>query len=166
VPYGYPELPAFPQYGTPYGPQGAVPGYGWPGMPLRQPRDGLGTASLVLGIISAVVFCLWPVAIIVGVLAVIFGIIGRRRANRGEATNGGMALAGLICGSVGTLLGVALLVLVLVMPDSGADPWAGTGDGYSTSLVTGPGVLGRVSSRDQSAGFAFVAGVGPVDLLA
>jgi hypothetical protein len=68
----------------------------------------------LLGIVSAAVFCLWPVAILLGVLAMIFGGIGRAKANRGEATNAGQALAGIICGAVGSALGVALGVLVLV----------------------------------------------------
>ncbi|MFF3908522.1 DUF4190 domain-containing protein [Streptomyces sp. NPDC001848] len=136
VPYGYPRYPGHPAYGAPYGPQGA--GYGWPGLPVP-PSNGMGIASLVLGIISTVVFCLWPLAMPAGVLAVIFGVAGRRKARRGQATNPGMALAGLICGAVGFVLGAVLLVVVLAVPDhsSGDDPWTGTDDGYSTSLVTG-----------------------------
>jgi hypothetical protein len=76
----------------------------------------MGTTGLVLGIVSAVGFCLWPVAIIVGILAVIFGGIGRGKARRGEATNGGQALAGIICGAAGIALGVAMFMLVLVAP--------------------------------------------------
>jgi hypothetical protein len=137
-PYGYPQYPGYPAYGASYGPQGGVPGYGWPGMPLA-PSNGMGTASLVLGIISVVVFCLWPVAIIVGVLAVIFGVVGRRKVRRGEATNGGMALTGLICGLVGVVLGIVLLVVFIAASDNSNDaPWGGTNDGYSTSLVVDP----------------------------
>ncbi|MER6128697.1 DUF4190 domain-containing protein [Streptomyces sp. NPDC001795] len=134
VPYGYPQYPGYPGYGAPYGPQGG-PGYGWPGMPLA-PDNGTGTASLVIGIISAVVFCLWPVSIFMGVLAVILGIVGRRKAHRGEATNGGMALAGIICGAVGFVLGVVLLIVFVAAPYNSFDtPGNGTDDGYSTSLV-------------------------------
>ncbi|WP_260475015.1 DUF4190 domain-containing protein, partial [Streptomyces sp. WAC 05379] len=86
--------------------------YGWPGM-HPMPSNGMGTAGLVLGIISAVIFCLWPVAIVVGVLAVIFGAIGRGKARRGEATNPGQALAGIICGAAGVALGLGMLVLVV-----------------------------------------------------
>ncbi|MFD1658413.1 DUF4190 domain-containing protein [Streptomyces caeni] len=130
TPYAYPAYPGYPGYG----PEGGVVGYGWSGTPLM-PSNGMGTASLVLGIVSAAVFCLWPVAIVAGVLAVIFGIIGRRKARRGEATNGGMALGGLICGAVGAVLAVALLVLILIAPNGDDDPWLDTGDGYSTSLT-------------------------------
>ncbi|WP_246101690.1 DUF4190 domain-containing protein [Streptomyces cyaneus] len=77
------------------------------------PSNGMGTAGLVLGIISAVVFCLWPIAIILGVLALIFGSIGRGKARRGEATNPGQALAGVICGAAGVVLGLVMLALVI-----------------------------------------------------
>ncbi|MFJ7074419.1 DUF4190 domain-containing protein [Streptomyces sp. NPDC098781] len=103
VPYGYPGGPGYPSPGG-Y--------YGWPGM-QAMPSNGMGTAGLVLGIISAVIFCLWPVAIVVGVLAVIFGAIGRAKARRGEATNPGQALAGIICGVAGVVLGLGMVALVV-----------------------------------------------------
>ncbi|WP_275676455.1 MULTISPECIES: DUF4190 domain-containing protein [unclassified Streptomyces] len=121
MPYGHPGA----GYGQPplagYGPGAHAPGtpgvpagyYGWPGVPVM-PSNGMGTAGLVLGILSTVIFCLWPLAIILGILGVIFGAIGRRRADRGQATNAGQALAGIICGAVGIVLGIGLLVLTLV----------------------------------------------------
>ncbi|MFF5500137.1 hypothetical protein [Streptomyces aquilus] len=126
VPYGYPgggygypgQSQGYPgQQGYP-GAAGGYPGqhqgyYGWPGtQPL--PANGMGTAGLVLGILSAVVFCLWPVAIVLGILGVIFGSIGRGKASSGMATNAGQALAGIICGAAGIVLGVGMLVLRLV----------------------------------------------------
>lgn len=56
----------------------------------------MGIAALVLGIVGVVTCC----TLVPGILAIIFGIIGRKRAQVGEATNGGMALAGLILGIV------------------------------------------------------------------
>jgi uncharacterized membrane protein len=71
----------------------------------------MGTAALILGII-ALLSC-WTLlgGVILGALALIFGIIGRRRANRGEATNGGAALAGAILGGLG--LAAALVILAV-----------------------------------------------------
>ncbi|MEV0979939.1 DUF4190 domain-containing protein [Streptomyces sp. NPDC049915] len=116
VPYGYPGPLGYPgAAGGAHGPQahGYPAGYyGWPGMqPL--PSNGMGTAGLVLGIIGAVIFCAWPLAIIAGALGVIFGAIGRSKAKRGEATNPGQALAGIICGAAGIVLGVGFLILVI-----------------------------------------------------
>lgn len=124
APYGYPGgygFPGGPGYGgTPgYGGNssyGGVPGYyGW-AAPQQGPSNGMGMAAMILGIVAAVGFCLWPVAIITGVLALIFGLIGRSKANRGEAANPGQALAGIICGSVGIVLAVGLAVLIMVAP--------------------------------------------------
>ncbi|WP_237406380.1 DUF4190 domain-containing protein [Streptomyces sp. M2CJ-2] len=122
VPYGYPGGPQS-GYGYPapqppgYG--GApAPGYhGWTGM-TPMPSNGMGVTGLVLGIISAVIFCLWPLAIVLGVMAVIFSALGRGKAARGEATNPGYALAGLICGAVGIVLGVGFGALVLFTSSS------------------------------------------------
>lgn len=87
------------------------------GAPLAAPRNGFGTAGLVLGILS-ILACL---LVVPAVLGIIFGSVGRRRAKRGEATNGGVALAGIICGSVGLALGVALItgLVLFFSSDSG-----------------------------------------------
>ncbi|MDI5972929.1 hypothetical protein POF50_026885 [Streptomyces sp. SL13] len=123
-PYG-PPGPAGP-YG-PYAPYGGYPPYGpagygagWPGWPPQAPRNKLGTSSLVLGIVGAaagltVVGSLLGVPL--GVLALVFGIVGRRRARRGGATNGGQALAGAILGGVAAAVSVVLLVVVAVHLD-------------------------------------------------
>ncbi|MFJ3307962.1 hypothetical protein ACIPSA_33725 [Streptomyces sp. NPDC086549] len=118
VPYGYPGgpagygYPAPPGYGGP-GPvaHGAPAGYyGWPGT-QPMPSNGMGTAGLVLGILAAICFCAWPLALVLGALGVIFGAIGRGKARRGEATNPGQSLAGIICGSVGIVLALVMVAL-------------------------------------------------------
>ncbi|WP_328844585.1 DUF4190 domain-containing protein [Streptomyces sp. NBC_00258] len=129
MPYGY-GYPGYPAYGGP----GGGPGYGWPGMPMA-PSNGLGTAGLVLGIIAAVGFCLWPVALACGILAVIFGAIGRGKARRGEATNPGQALAGIICGAVGIALAIAFVVVFLIVPDDSESDSGTVDDGFNTSLT-------------------------------
>jgi hypothetical protein len=53
------------------------------------PQNGMGTTSLVMGILQFV--CLGPIA---SVLAIIFGRIGMAKAKQGQATNGGVAKAG------------------------------------------------------------------------
>ncbi|MFC9844530.1 DUF4190 domain-containing protein [Streptomyces sp. NPDC060223] len=130
-PYGYPSHP--PQ--QPYYP--GAPGYGgWPAMPMA-PSNGMGTAALVLGIASAALFCVWPLTFVMGILSVVFGVIAHRKAARGEATNPGQALAGIICGAVGIVLAIALVVLIFfVADDSSSEIDSGTdGDGFSTSFV-------------------------------
>lgn len=111
----YPGQPSPGQQGQQYpgpqypGPQGQGAPYGWQagGAPAR--RNGLGTAALILGVLA--VLTSWTVlfGLALGVTAVILGAVGRRRSRRGEADNGGVALAGLITGLVGALLSTALL---------------------------------------------------------
>ncbi|WP_234379416.1 DUF4190 domain-containing protein, partial [Streptomyces caniscabiei] len=137
VPYGYSPYPAYPgvhaQPGAGYPAPGA--GYAWP-LAAPPPSNGMGIAAMVLGICAAVLFCLWPLAILLGVMAMIFGFIGRAKARRGEATNPGHALAGIICGVVGILLGIGFIILLVIAAesdgyDSDTDPFD---DSYSTSL--------------------------------
>lgn len=87
----------------------AQEGYDQPAQPAR-PRNGLGTAALVLGILALVTS--WTVfgGVVLGIVAIVFGIVGRGRARRGEATNNGSATAGLVLGTIGLLLSVALVV--------------------------------------------------------
>ncbi|MEV5192678.1 DUF4190 domain-containing protein [Streptomyces clavifer] len=135
--YGYPA-PAPPA--VPYGGYPGYPGYGgqpaWGG---QAPANGLGTAAMVLGIIAVVGFCLYGVNIILGILALIFGIIGLGRAKRGEATNRGMAIAGIILGSVGVVLGSVILgVIIWAATNAESDEDFGDSyDPYPTSLVVG-----------------------------
>ncbi|MFJ9817953.1 DUF4190 domain-containing protein [Streptomyces sp. NPDC101151] len=121
VPYGYPAAgPAAYAYPAPqpgYGGPGipaypAAHGYAWPGLP-PQPNNGMGTASLVLGILATVGFCAWPLALVMGVVAVILGALGRGKARRGEATNPGVALAGIICGATGVVLVLGLFAFLI-----------------------------------------------------
>ncbi|GAA2526078.1 DUF4190 domain-containing protein [Streptomyces sp. NPDC058947] len=117
-------------YGYPGYPQS---GYGWPGMPVA-PQNGMGIAAMVLGIVSCTLFCLYGVvSLVTGILAVVFGIKGRKRAEAGVATNHGQAQAGLIMGIIGIILGITVIVLIAVgitaainSDDYDDDPYYGT----------------------------------------
>ncbi|MGW6742408.1 DUF4190 domain-containing protein [Streptomyces sp. NPDC055025] len=146
--YGYPGVPPQPAPGAQQSaaPYGATPGYGYPaaGYPgygstgwQPGPSNGMGVTALVLGIIAVVAFCFWGLGIVVGVLALIFGIVGRRKARRGEATNGGMALAGIVLGSIGALISAAFLAF-LIWAIANDDSFDTTDtDPFATSLVAG-----------------------------
>lgn len=72
------------------------------------PRNGLGTASLVVGIIALVASVSVCGGVVMGVVATLLGITARRRAKRGRAGNRGTATAGIV-------LGVAAVVISLTM---------------------------------------------------
>ena len=84
-------------------------GPGYPA-PAQAQRNGFGVAALVLGILAAVLFWTVFAGLVLGLLAVVFGILGYRRKSRGEATNGGMALAGAILGGLGLAVSAVILV--------------------------------------------------------
>jgi len=89
-------------------------GAGYGGYPTARPRrNGMGTAALVLGILALVLVVLIffsPLGAFLGLLAVIFGIVGILRANRGEADNRGQAVAGLVTGAVALVVGLFLAI--------------------------------------------------------
>jgi heme/copper-type cytochrome/quinol oxidase subunit 2 len=107
------------------------------GAPLSRPRNGFGIAALVLGLLALVLS--WTIigGIVLGLLALIFGLLGRARARRGEATNGGLSLAGIVLGVIGLLIAIGIVafgVSILNSPagqnyqqcieESGGDPAA------------------------------------------
>ncbi|MQY39301.1 hypothetical protein SRB17_73230 [Streptomyces sp. RB17] len=137
-----PGIPAPPASGG-YGYPGYPAGYGWPGMPMA-PQNGMGTAAMVLGILSLCLFCLYGVvSVVLGILAVVFGIKGRRRADRGEATNHGQAQAGLIMGVIGIVLGIVVIVLLAIgitaaiHDSSNPDPYDDSARGVSVTVAGG-----------------------------
>jgi uncharacterized membrane protein len=68
---------------------------------------------MVLGIVGLVLFFTVVFGFICGVLAVIFGAIGRSRARSGLANNEGQATAGLVTGLVAVVLAIAVLAVFI-----------------------------------------------------
>ncbi len=75
-------------------------------------EQGLAIASLVLGICSLTLVCCG--GFLIGIPAVICGVIAIKKANRGEATGKGMAIAGVTTGAISLTLFVAYLILVIL----------------------------------------------------
>lgn len=77
------------------------------------PRNGLGIAALVVAIIGLVT-C-WTVVggVILGIAAVVMGFVARGRVKRGEADNGGVALAGVVLGFLSILAALVFIPIYL-----------------------------------------------------
>lgn len=124
--YGYGSAPAarLPSSAeNPYAPPApgagpAPPGYAYAyAFASDVPSSGWAVASLVVGIVSIL---LYPFAIITGPLAIIFFYLARRQIAVTPPTHKGMgmAIAGLVTGIIGSLLG--LLVVIGVVAFLGA----------------------------------------------
>lgn len=77
--------------------------------------SGLAIAALVLGILALLTF--WTVfgGILLGLIAIVLGVIALRRVRKGIAAGRGMAIAGVILGTLGllgSLLWIALIAWV------------------------------------------------------
>ncbi len=84
---------------SPYQPQQQL------GRPI--PTSGMAVTSMVLGIIGLALFCVWFIAVICDVLAIIFGAVALQQTKAGKAGGQGMAIAGIVCGIV-SLAGVVI----------------------------------------------------------
>jgi hypothetical protein len=101
-------------------PDGGSAGWGRPaGGPPPNPKNGLGTAALVFGVLALLsILIVWVpfvgiVTIVLALLAVILGVAGRGRVRSMRATNGGVALGGLILGVIMLIIGVIVQILVI-----------------------------------------------------
>jgi hypothetical protein len=108
---GYGEPGGQPGYGAPggqpgYGAPGGQPGYGYPG---GKPRNGLGTAALVLGILGLLGSILLFGGLL-GIIAIILGFIALGRVRRGEATNRGASIAGIVLGFLSLVIPIILII--------------------------------------------------------
>ena len=90
------------------------PGYGTPyaAAPPTRPANGFGTAALVLGIIGLLLSVI-VIGGLIGLVAIVFGVLGWRRVRRGVATNRGAAITGLGCGLVAVVASVLVVWFVI-----------------------------------------------------
>jgi hypothetical protein len=104
-----------PHYDPPLpGPGGYPPPHpGFSSMP--GPRNGLGVASLVLGLVAFALSWFFCVGFILGIGALATGIAGRGRVKRGEASNNGAAVAGILLGIFAIVIAIIIGVLVFAI---------------------------------------------------
>jgi hypothetical protein len=115
-PYPYPHPHPYPYQNqpSPYAGSYPPPPYsGYPRPPV-QPKNGLGITSLVLAIVG--LLSVWVpfvniVSIVLGLVAITIGFLGRGRVKRGTANNGGVAVAGILLGALAIIVGLAFIAI-------------------------------------------------------
>lgn len=102
----------------PGGPSGYPPPqqyYGQQQPYYARPGNGLALAGGVVGIVSLVVAFIpvldW-VSIPGGIVAIVLGAIGLQRANRMGGTSRGMAITGIVTGSIALVLVIVFVALI------------------------------------------------------
>ncbi len=114
APGGYPQGQP-PQYPPPYPPQAGYypppPPQPYAGYtpPPAAPKNGLGIAALITAILSLPAALTVFGGFLLGIAAVVLGFVGYRRAKSGEATNGGIAIAGVVLGVLGIILSACVI---------------------------------------------------------
>ena len=78
----------------------------------EMPGKGMGVASLVLGIVSLVMFCIWYLSLPCGIVGLILGVVSMNKAKSVGMRNG-TAVGGLVCSCIA--LGLTILVYVLAI---------------------------------------------------
>ncbi|TCC19488.1 DUF4190 domain-containing protein [Kribbella speibonae] len=125
--YGPGQYPS--AYGQAPGPYGYGYGYGGYGYSGSGGTNGLATAALVTGLGGFVIGVSAPVAIGLGIAALV-------QINRSKQEGKGMAIAGLVMGSLVTLGYTLLIVLVIALGASSDDDYSAPRPGSSNSAPT------------------------------
>ena len=107
--YPYPS----PSYG-PYPPYGQAVYWGVSYDPRRYEANALGGWALGLGIASIVANCFY-FGLILGVPAIVVGVLGVGAANEGRASNKGLSIAGVATGAIGAIISAVSIIPFMVM---------------------------------------------------
>ena len=79
--------------------------------PSGEPRNGLGTASLVIAIIALVASVSICGGVVLGASAALMGMAARQRVKRGLADNRRVATTGIVLGVAAIVIGLSMVVL-------------------------------------------------------
>lgn len=96
--------------------------------PQANPTNGMATASMVTGIIAAVLFWAFGLSAIIGIVAVVLGFVALSRSKQLPGQVGkGQAIAGIVTGLVGILAGILLLVGITALGNEAEDEFRRVG---------------------------------------
>jgi hypothetical protein len=82
------------------------------GMETNNKRNTKAIVSLIISCVSVINCCVWYLAIILGAVGIVLGILALREENKRQSD---LAIAGIVVGGVGVSLGIVIAVLYIMM---------------------------------------------------
>lgn len=105
--------------------------------------NGKAAASLILSCLSVLCCVTWYIAIILGMIGVVLGIIAFRESEAGQRD---LAVAGIIVGAVGMSLGIVSAVIYILLT-------SGPMDGLQQTSPVSPSAIGVPSATPAPSTF-------------
>ncbi|HVK25077.1 MAG TPA: DUF4190 domain-containing protein [Actinokineospora sp.] len=96
-------------------PQAQYPPQGHPAQPGPYGptlQNGIGTAGFVTGLLGLILFWVPLIGLVLAIIGVSLSGVGMAKANKGEANNKGLAIAGLVCGVIGLTIWLIAFIAV------------------------------------------------------
>ncbi len=132
--------------GTP--PQPPPPAQPPPVAPQAQGTPGMAIAALVCGLIGLVTS--WLVfGVVLSILAIIFGVIGKRQAEERGGQGSGMAIAGIVTGVIGILILILVIVVGVAAFNEAEDELEELNEQFSTTTFELNFVIGALLLRNK-----------------
>jgi len=80
---------------------------------IPKPTSAMAITSFIMGLFGLLGCCIWFLSLPLSLMGIIFGILGIQNTKTGEYQGGGLAIAGLVLGILGTLFSGFFLVAFL-----------------------------------------------------
>jgi hypothetical protein len=100
--------PSTPAWGPPT--SGDQSGWGAPAQPPAGDSNGMGIAALVVGVL-ALLSSIFVIGGLLGLVAVVLGVLGLGKVKRREASSKGLPIAGIVLGALSVLIAAAAIAL-------------------------------------------------------
>lgn len=77
--------------------------------PQQNGGKGMAIASMILGIVSIVLSCVWYISVPAAIVGIVLGVMHNKKSGKC-----GMTTAGIVCSAIGLVLTIVLIVLAAI----------------------------------------------------
>jgi hypothetical protein len=83
-------------------------------------KNWMGVTALIVGIVGVMMCLCYGFGALPSIAAIIFGVLGKKAAAEGQATNRGMSQAGFILGIAGVIVAIfgAIIMVAIIASNS------------------------------------------------